>query len=620
VLDQKSSRIILVNSRLTEMTAYTRQELYGQEIRSLLVDFQPGLLDDTANGSPISSELPLKRRSGQIVQVIASSLMLDPQKKWVMLTLETAAEREQQAAEESRQKNIWPAVCELACMPQLADDPNIIDKALEAGSRLTGANLLVIYLGEGKDYLLTRRGLFGDPEIMPDQVSPQDLISLQAPHIWAPRRRALSTLHHSARQSGLSYLATAPLGQMNALIGLIAAGGAGSPPPERILDHLDILGSTITNILQNQSVSTALSHNQQMTAVQQAVFSAVQEKVQDGVIVLNPDLQILELNAAAESILGYQTTEVRGQPIAYILVGAGEPVPDFLVSSPGVAYQDMGSHRLFRRDGEVFLAGLKASPVFVNNTLRRILVVIHDLTQEEQYREQSQKLEQRAVLGELNAIFAHEVRNPINNISTGLQVLAVNLPEDDPSQEVISRMIADCERVADLMKSVLSFIKQMEYKMEPVNLNDALKRLLDRWRPTMAKYKIEYEIFVEPGTPPAEGDVRALEHVWNNLISNAIQAMNQNGGKLSVKVRPIRTPENTPKVEVSIHDTGGGIPDDIRERIFEPFFTTQSSGTGLGLAITQRIVTAHKGTIHVVSVYGGTVFQVQLPVSAKSDT
>lgn len=619
IADQKAGKVLIVNSRLTELTSFTRQELCGQDLKTVFPCSEETWAEISLEGTQGPTDIPLKRHSGQPVNVQACTAVIDPQKKLILVSLEPVTERLRRQAEEERQNAIWPALIELASLPQNPESMQALDAVLEVGSRLTGAKMLAVYLGEGKEFLLSRRIVFGDASFLPEQLSPEDLLSINMPHVWAPRRRALSALHQGARVGGLSYLATAPLGRMNARVGLIAAGGIGTPPPDKILNLLDILGSSITSILQNKAVTAALINFQQVTALQQAISNAMLSKIQDGIILLTTSLSILELNTAAEAMLGYGSGQVRGQPVADILVGAGEPVPEFLVSQPGIAFQDMGSHRFFRRDGSLFLADLKAMPVYVNETLERILVVLHDLTEEEQHREQNQKLEQRAVLGELNAIFAHEVRNPINNISTGLQVLALSLPETDPNQDVIARMIQDCERVGDLMKSVLSFIKQKEYRFEPLDLNGVIRRLLDRWRPNMAKFKVKPEVYVEPGTPLIEGDQRALEHVWNNLFSNAIQAMNQNGGTLAIKVRPVTGADGSARVEISISDTGGGISEEVRERIFEPFFTTHDSGTGLGLAITKRIVAAHKGTISVVSVPGGTVFQVQLPTASKPE-
>jgi signal transduction histidine kinase len=138
--------------------------------------------------------------------------------------------------------------------------------------------------------------------------------------------------------------------------------------------------------------------------------------------------------------------------------------------------------------------------------------------------------------------------------------------------------------------------------------------MLERMQSRMAQNNVKYSLQLEDGIPPVDGDLRALEQVFTNLISNAIQAMPE-GGTIVVKSRRQHGTEDREDVEISISDTGPGIPNEIRDRIFEPFFTTKPNGTGLGLAIVKRIVTAHKGSISVNSVPGGTVFQIHLPTS-----
>jgi signal transduction histidine kinase len=117
----------------------------------------------------------------------------------------------------------------------------------------------------------------------------------------------------------------------------------------------------------------------------------------------------------------------------------------------------------------------------------------------------------------------------------------------------------------------------------------------------------------DQSTSSIEGDYRALEQVFTNLINNAIEAMESTGGMLSIKIRQANESEEQTHIEVSISDTGPGIPLELREKIFEPFFTTKQHGTGLGLAIVKRIITAHKGSIYVNSILGGTNFVVQFP-------
>ena len=129
----------------------------------------------------------------------------------------------------------------------------------------------------------------------------------------------------------------------------------------------------------------------------------------------------------------------------------------------------------------------------------------------------------------------------------------------------------------------------------------------------MTSYNVEDTIKIVPECPNIRGNPRALEQVFTNLITNALQVMRDTGGKLAVKIQPVRSVENKLFVETSVADTGPGIPPEIQAKIFEPYYTTEKSGTGLGLAIASRIIEVHKGTIEVKSFPGGSVFQVRLP-------
>jgi two-component system, NtrC family, sensor histidine kinase AtoS len=328
---------------------------------------------------------------------------------------------------------------------------------------------------------------------------------------------------------------------------------------------------------------------------------------------LDPNLRVVRMNPPAELMLGYTEWEVYGQPVENVLIGPDELVSALEAACRGIPMHDIGNVTLHRRNGQSFPVQIQTIPVHKDGELLGVLVSAMDVSENEQIRVRTQQLEHRAVLGELTAIFAHEVRNPINNVSTGLQLMASRLMETDPNQELINRMQGDCARLNHLMESVLSFSRPIEHKFETVDLAVLLQRILDRWRPRFAKVNVKPFFQADEKTPPVTGDPRTLEQVFTNLFSNAVEAMSKTGGILAVKITPNDTIANRPQVEVSVSDNGPGIPDEIRDRIFEPFVTTNSKGTGLGLAITKRIVTEHQGNISVNSFPGGTVFHVYLP-------
>jgi signal transduction histidine kinase len=145
-------------------------------------------------------------------------------------------------------------------------------------------------------------------------------------------------------------------------------------------------------------------------------------------------------------------------------------------------------------------------------------------------------------------------------------------------------------------------------------------RLLDKLNSRIGRSNIQFIHQVEPNIPPANGNARALEQVFNNLVTNAVQALGDKGGMVSVKLQPVIAPDGRHYIEASVADNGPGIPKENQDRIFQPFFTTKPDGTGLGLAITKRIVTAHKGTIQLNSFPGGTVFYIYLPAASPATT
>lgn len=296
-----------------------------------------------------------------------------------------------------------------------------------------------------------------------------------------------------------------------------------------------------------------------------------------------------------------------------ILIGPDSLQTALEMAKDGVPTLNQGNLRLYRRSGDAFLANVSTLPVIAAEQVEGIIIFIQDLTEQENVKAHAEQLEQQALLGTVTAIFAHEVRNPINSISTGLQLMAYNLQPNDPQQELITRMQQDCDWLEEMMKSVLAFSRSAEYELEPVDLGSLVSRILDRMRPRMTKAQVTHRVNVEHNAPLVMGNPRALEQVFTNLFNNAVQAMEEKGGLLAVKVQLAENTGKRKQAIVIVADNGPGIPKEIQDKIFAPFFTTKATGTGLGLAISQRIVTAHKGIILLNSFPGGTVFTVKIP-------
>jgi PAS domain S-box-containing protein len=560
-------------------------------------------------------ELSMIRRGGGTIDIKASSVALDHDSEKLVITFEPAALLEQREVEKDRQRQLWDGLQTLAVALLENGIEDALILALEACFVLTGSSAVAIYQAFGDKPALNRTYIIGANHLLPEDTPANDLAALQKPTLWTPGRRTEIELHRHARTNKVSYIASAPIGQVNASVGLIVAVSHHSEPTEEILEVLNFVGVLITSIIQEHTLlahlqNTIKEHNSSLTE-----HELITGFIQNGIVILRKDLSIRDMNSFAEDTLGYTCKEVQGQSIDKILISADNIKTRIVDALGNNNPSQIDSTRLYRRNGQAFLANIQILPITETDGLSGVIIILRDLSEQEEYHTLNQQLEQRAMLGEVTASFAHEVRNPINNISTGLQLLAVSLPEDDINQEHVKRIKGDCDRLAALIKSSLTIVRPMDFKMKPVDIGSLIKFILDRLQARLVRANIQHNIQVEDDVPRVHGDFSALEHVFQNLIENAMQAMTLGGGTLSVKISLFQREGESKYVEINISDTGIGIPEEIRERIFEPFFTTKDDGTGLGLAIVKRIITAHKGVINMESIPGATVFQVRLPVA-----
>jgi two-component system, NtrC family, sensor histidine kinase AtoS len=610
LFDQSKGLILQVNSALIKLTAFTQSELCGRSMG----DFLPGLSAEYLTQEE-DFTLPVKRRNRDDLLVITHVNSLDVNGQWFLISLvpETRYRRENFLDQEKITRDIL-ALARLVDEPDL---PKALEKAVEISSSLLGTGFSSVYQAESSYPGLIKLAANGSHQLLPDEISPTDLIRLSTPFVWVPGKRVNTDLHRAGRMANLSYLASTPLGNEGSTFGLLVAGDSEREPGSYILNYLNVIGAHISSTIQHFILVSNLNRENEKLEHLVAIDNCVVENTQGGLLVLNPDLTIAQVNPAAEAILGYGGWEVNGQPVENVLIGSARLLNSLEAACSSIATRNMEGVSLHRRDGQAFPARIDILPVLREDQLLAVVVFIIDNSETEQIRTHTQQLENRAELGEITAMFAHEIRNPINNISTGLQLLSSRLGEADSNQEVINRIQSDCTRLEHLMESVLAFSRPMEHRFEPLEIGLLLTRLMDRYRPRLSRLGITPYIQAVENCPKVVGDIRALERVFINLINNAIDAMNKSGGTLAVRVGLSNSVVNHPQVEVAISDSGPGIPDEIRDKLFEPFVTSKSKGTGLGLAITKRIVTAHQGSISVTTFPGGTVFHVFLPAAKE---
>jgi len=236
-------------------------------------------------------------------------------------------------------------------------------------------------------------------------------------------------------------------------------------------------------------------------------------------------------------------------------------------------------------------------------------------------QEEARRSERLAALGQLSAGLAHELRNPLAVIKGSAETLIRKLAATDPvTTEVAGYISSEVNRMNVLVTRFLDFARpyklQLRREQIPPLIDRALKVAHDRWpdAPVVVKRQFAAEL------PEVPVDRELMEQVFSNLVLNAYEAMGPAGGKLSAGVTRGDS-EGRPGVEITLEDTGPGIPAELHEQIFNPFFTTKETGVGLGLSIVSKIVDGHRGWIRVASEPGrGACFRIFLPEAESPDT
>jgi len=606
LLYNRSDDVLLAaNGKFGELSGYLPEMLSGLSLGKLLSK----KLDTNPTGEEARA-IQLKSASGDILPVNLKIKSLSQTNQIVALIFST----DQPSKEYETKESIFESIAPLIAISQQLSSLDALSKAAEILDQHLHPQALAVYLFDSKNMQLSRIDLKVDLQgsQFPAKLELNDLSDTASLSIWRTEQKPTNALQEIALVQGHQYLLILPLNYQEELQGCFVVSGF-SELTEDDIAYFNLLGkltaNTIHALLLVENAQRKLESVRQLVQIEHVIT----DNLEEGIILLTPDLRIAEISPSAEDMLGYATSEAFRQKADLILIGSEPLSAMFQSAQQGISTQIGNNFRLNTRTGDSFMAEIQAIPVMVGGQVVSIILILRDMSQSEQIRAKNQELEQRAWLGELSAVFAHEVKNPINSIMTGLQYMGMTMKPDDPHHELVNRLQNDCLRLTHLMDSTLVFSKPVEYHLTPVDLSNMLPSILEKVAPRMTNLNIKYNFDANPSHPMVKADYRALERVFENLINNAIQAMEKTGGTLSIKINQADAHLVPLQYDVIVADSGPGIPDDLKEHIFEPFVTTKSTGTGLGLAISKRIMTAHKGNITVESFPGGTMFHVLIP-------
>lgn len=625
LFDSKERKIRVGNRAMAKLSGYTQDELKGMALKVILLSATI-LSDLEEEQSKIFSQKGVDSfvitREKKKLKIIVQAKKVETLHSLYLLIIVPQAQNQHQGQRllSEKRESSSSLFFDLVNAYHQPKTDNAIASILQTGKELLNAKSIAFYRVVSNHPKLYKVAALDESGYFPSALPASDFITyFFKPLFIPPYPSSVCSFHELAQKNNLSFLVSAPLQDTHTINGVvIALGNENVPPPPKAsaLFQMRAIATTTLNVLTHNELVTSLRQEISKISSENLIGEAINKNIPVGIIDLRIDLTIRKINPAIEIMLGYSAEEILNYPVEDVLIGTDRLLPAIHVAAAGIATPNLSGIKLHARDGSVFPATIKVIPVLypTYNNVFSIILFVRDVSEDEKQRIKEQHLEQRALVGDMNAIFAHEIRNPINNISSGVQLLDRVFAEDSSSRKIIEGLNEDCDRLTHIVDTVLSTSKVQNPERTPINLEKLVRRILSRWRPRMQRVGIQHHLKVHPNVPLVSGERHSLEQVFINLVNNAIKAMEPtHGGVLAIHIQPAKKTHEGDSVKIDVVDTGVGIPKKIRKSIFVPFVTTKPDGTGLGLSISKQIITRHKGTISVSHLPEGTVFHIVLP-------
>jgi PAS domain S-box-containing protein len=408
----------------------------------------------------------------------------------------------------------------------------------------------------------------------------------------------------------VSRAALAPLRDIAAQLDRISAGEYDAPSPDVTGfagsgDELGLVSRKITQV------------GQQLRGVHE-IFSTMRENMnsvmaglEDGLLLFTRDSRAVMISPAAEKFLGQPAGQFLGRRLTEIFP-PGHPLHEALHIEGDELSEVAAETELQTSEGPKRVS-VTVQAIQEDGERMGALVTLRDLDSLESINTQLQVSERLAALGRITAGVAHEVKNPLNSMRLWLENLKESLPAeaDGAAQQAVQVLDKEIDRLDAVVKRFLDFTRPMDIRLEATQLAELLREVLEVAQPQLLKSNIQLAQLLPIDVPQVYVDRALLKQAVLNLVLNAAEAM-PGGGQLRLVLS-----RRGEAAEITVGDTGKGIPIENRQKIFQLFFTTRPGGSGIGLASTFRIVQLLNGSIDFTSEVGrGTTFRIELPLAA----
>jgi PAS domain S-box-containing protein len=616
---QRTGAVLAANSKVAALTGWTRAELVRLLLAEVVAatDALEAVHTLEASHARHLLAIPLRTHAGRSALVdLKLAAFLEPGQNETLVLVQAApaeerAALERQVAQQAQALDSFEQMLRMLAEPDEAS----LGLAIDLTRDMLAADAAGLYQVAPDQPGLRLYTPAAALRVFPAALGPSEAQYMQLAQRWAAAQRPAGYLQQAARNAGWGTLLTHPVGSGSGVVGSLCVAyrpGVEAPAEaQRLLAIAAHFVHQLTAQIGRQAAFDRAHNNAQRLRSQ---LAAVNSQVEEGVVLLNAGGALEDINGAAARMLGYRPGEVKGRPFRDVLFG--DAAISILVERclEGSLESDTRECRLFRRNGDAYFAAVQVRALPQGGCV----LTIRDVSAVKDKELEREHLDQLAYLGQATHSFAHEVRTPLNSISTGVQYLDSRLAQsDDETRRVITTIQAECERISHMMNDMLGWAKPLQATLVPTDMEAFIRRVLNHFRVKLERSRVQLTLTTSHDVPSVPADERLLQQVFDNLFENAIQAM-PSGGDLMVALSASQRATG-PVVEIRVGDSGPGIPDEARRRLFDPYFTTKANGTGLGLAISKRLITLHQGAIGVESFPGtGTIFTVTLPAHSAT--
>ncbi|HET6350759.1 MAG TPA: ATP-binding protein [Coriobacteriia bacterium] len=341
--------------------------------------------------------------------------------------------------------------------------------------------------------------------------------------------------------------------------------------------------------------------------------SSILRSITSGVLTVGPDGSVATANPAAERMLGLSEFEMVPKPISSLFSDDGGISGDVAKVLSGRLPLALRETTLVTPNGrEVHVQCSTSRMRAVGGSVLGAVVTLEDVSDIRALTDQLIRADRLAAMGELTAGVAHEVRNPLGVIRASVQLLEDAQCDQKRIHESADVIKQEIDRLDRVIKALLDFGRPSKPTLMHTDVNEVLEDVVLFTNRFAKQANVRIEHNLASGLSGVVADPDQLKQVFLNLVTNAVQAMEERGGVITISTRP-----NGEYVEVVVADDGPGIAPEDLQKVFDPFFTKRAEGTGLGLTIVHRIIDEHEGHIEVASSPKGTTFRVSLPAAIE---